>query len=230
MTMTYDDPTVTAYLDRLRVAGSHLPADEREDLWRSVTEHLEEASARGDDSSDVLARLGTPEEIVAAAAGTPAPVPVGSGYGGGAYAGGPVAPAYGLSPGAVPAQPEPRMRARDIWALVLLQLGALALVVGWVVGLALLWSSDRWKWWEKALASLVWPGGLAGWMVVFGGAITWQTSADCPTAPDTVGTQSCSSGGGLGLPTGLFAAIVMLAPIAITIYLAMNARPRRGLQ
>jgi hypothetical protein len=44
--------------------------------------------------------------------------------------------------------------------LVLLVGGVVLPVVGWVVGVVLLWASPRWRPAEKLLGTLVWPGGL----------------------------------------------------------------------
>ena len=55
----------------------------------------------------------------------------------------------------------PRIPSGDLLAVVGLVVGSLVLpVVGWLVGLALLWRSRSWTVLEKLLATLVWPGGL----------------------------------------------------------------------
>lgn len=46
--------------------------------------------------------------------------------------------------------------------LVLLAGGVLVPVIGWLVGVTMLWASPRWRFADKLLATLVWPGGLAG--------------------------------------------------------------------
>ncbi|MDE9365418.1 hypothetical protein PZ938_07355 [Luteipulveratus sp. YIM 133132] len=200
---TYDDPQVSEYLARLRTTMGALPADEREDLWMSVTAHIDEGIARGESVDAVLARLGSPEEITAAAAGEPVdgPRPV-------------VVPA---------ARPEPRLRWREVAALILLQIGIVAWVVGWVAGVVLLWTSNRWRWWEKVLGTLVWPGGIAG--VGFAYGTVSFVSQECSTAPDAA--QTCS-GSGTGLLDVLGGVVLLAVPIVVTIYLAKVARPGRG--
>ena len=66
------DPLVDDYLRRLEAAASVLPADRREELLSEICDHLQEALLRtpaGDPVAvrNLLERLGTPEEIVAAA-------------------------------------------------------------------------------------------------------------------------------------------------------------------
>jgi hypothetical protein len=60
-------------------------------------------------------------------------------------------------------------------------------VVGWLVGLVLLWASPRWRRREKLLGTLVWPGGLLAplALLVFGGF----------AAVLTPGPITCSGGG-----------------------------------
>lgn len=75
------DPLVDDYLRRLDAAASVLPADRREELLSEIRDHLQEALFRtpaGDPVAvrNLLERLGTPEEIVAAAADSASDQPV----------------------------------------------------------------------------------------------------------------------------------------------------------
>jgi len=80
---TNDRPDTLAadYLARLRVAALTLDASARDELVQGIAEHLEDAKARAGDTwsearlLSVLDRLGTPEEIVAAAVTAPEPIP-----------------------------------------------------------------------------------------------------------------------------------------------------------
>ncbi len=55
----------------------------------------------------------------------------------------------------------PRIPSGDLLAVVGLIVGSLVLpIVGWLVGLVLLWRSRSWTILEKLLGTLVWPGGL----------------------------------------------------------------------
>jgi hypothetical protein len=68
----------------------------------------------------------------------------------------------------------------------LLLVGAFAFVIGWFVGLAMLWTSETWDRRDKLLGTLVLPGGLFGLVVLL-------------TRP--TGSTACSSSGGPGIPT-----------------------------
>jgi hypothetical protein len=73
----HTDPLVDDYLRRLDTAASTLPPDERDELVSEIRDHLQEALRQtppGDQAAvrNALERLGSPDEIVAAAA-DPAP-------------------------------------------------------------------------------------------------------------------------------------------------------------
>jgi hypothetical protein len=73
----HTDPLVDDYLRRLDAAASGLPADQRDELVSEIRDHLQEAlrqAPAGDQAAvrNALERLGSPEEIAAAAA-DPAP-------------------------------------------------------------------------------------------------------------------------------------------------------------
>ena len=129
------DDLVEDYLHRLSVAGAALPAAERAELLEQIRDHV--ASARADATAGgtpdgpalvrtVLDRLGTPEEV-AAAAGAPAGAPVAGGTGSG----------------------------REVAAVLLLGLGWILGGLGWLVGLVLAWTSSRWAVRQKVLATLL---------------------------------------------------------------------------
>ena len=50
--------------------------------------------------------------------------------------------------------------------------------IGWLVGVALLWTSDRWRIWEKVLGTLVWPFGYASVLVLGSVPLAQCTSVD----------------------------------------------------
>ncbi|MEU8225264.1 hypothetical protein [Kribbella sp. NPDC048915] len=54
---------------------------------------------------------------------------------------------------------EPRLRPWDWGALVLLLFGPFLLIVGWLVGVWLLWTSNRWTVTWKIAGTLAWPIG-----------------------------------------------------------------------
>ncbi|MFC9688611.1 hypothetical protein ACFTSF_08730 [Kribbella sp. NPDC056951] len=128
------DRLVEAYLKELATAAEALPAERRTELIADMTTHIAEARAEGATSDDevraVLERLGEPSEIVAAS-----------------------------TDGLVQVEVPPRLRPRDFGAVALLLIGPFVLVIGWLAGVWLLWTSDRWTRGEKVIATLGWPLG-----------------------------------------------------------------------
>ena len=102
---------------------------------------------------------------------------------------------------------EPRLRGVDVVALVLLVFGGFFAFLGWLVGVVLLWTSDRWTTGEKLLGTLLFPFGYAGVVL----AATMSFGFTLP--------------GWLGYP--IFAVIV-LAPIFSLYVLLKNAWPGRS--
>jgi uncharacterized membrane protein len=105
--------------------------------------------------------------------------------------------------------------ARPGWiesaALVLLLFGGFIFGVGWIAGLVLLWSSAVWKPWEKLLGTLIVPGGLASVLFIFS---LWAAGTD--------------SGDSHVLAFVGFACLVV-APLIVTVYLALRVRRQREL-
>jgi hypothetical protein len=103
--------------------------------------------------------------------------------------------------------------------LFLLLGGIVIPVLGWFIGVVLLWMSPRWTAKDKLLGTLVWPGGLLApaLLVVAGAAAgllatsaTICTSSDPVAAPlgSSQGTVAqtathCTTSGGIGLPPWL---------------------------
>lgn len=119
-----------------------------------------------------------------------------------------------------------RLGRQEIAAVILLLAGGFIFVAGWVVGLALLWSSPRWRWPDKLLGTLVWPGGYAGVALVFGTVATVSEGGEACGGP--VGKPvTCTSIGSSGLPAwaGIVLLVVALgAPAAVAIRLAITGR------
>jgi uncharacterized membrane protein len=148
-------PLGRAYLKRLKKAARHLSRARRNELIGEIESHLTEAlpaSASEIEARNVLERLGEPAEIVAEA-----------------------------EPGSREA-PEARAGIRESLAVSLLLFGGLLFVVGWFVGLHLLWSSRFWTLREKLIGTFVVPGGLLPALVLV-----------------ATGGQTCT--GGTGQPT-----------------------------
>jgi hypothetical protein len=193
-----EDQLIADYLRRLSAAAGGLPPDRRDELITEITAHIAEARAAGPQGADspehirdVLSRLGEPDDIVRAAwpadgedAGAgPGPEPgagagwaAGGGPGGGYGTGGYAAAGRGGYGGRRRA-----LGAQEISAVILLLIGGLLAGIGWIVGVILLWTSDRWRTSDKWLGTLVWPGGLAavGLLPLLVGAGLFFTSPAC---------------------------------------------------
>ena len=121
----------------------------------------------------------------------------------------------------------------QIAAVVLLLAGGAVFFIGWFAGVALLWTSDRWRWYDKLLGTLVWPGGLAG-VAVYGALFATSSGGSSQVCSGVAGQAAhCVTQGGGGLPDWLRIFLVVLivaAPIAVAIRLLRQARrtPSRG--
>lgn len=136
MMTTPIDPRVEAYLRQLDFALSPLPWEQRNEIFTDISEHIErELATTGgspDAVDDVLRRVGDPHAIAVEAGAPPAPV-----------------------------VPAPRVgRGLEIAAVVLISAGSIFVpVLGWIVGVVLLWSSRRFTRADKLVGSLVPPLG-----------------------------------------------------------------------
>lgn len=184
-----DDQLVAAYLRRLRRAARRLPRARREELLDEIADHIGQARAAGvAPLRDVLAELGDPGEIAAAAG-----------------------PVRGTRLGGVEAA-----------AIALLLFGGFVFLIGWIAGLILLWISPRWRWPDKLLGTLVWPGGYVAVLLV--AALPVSTSAESCTGGAGRPTV-CTGGGGLpGWAGILLLVITVLAPAAMAIRLVLGAQ------
>ncbi len=131
-TSTASDPLVRAYLQQLERALSALPPDDRAVIVDEVTEHIVDSLGTGDTPHDpaqvraVLHALGDPVAI-AAEAGAPQP-----------------SPATGQRP------PFLDRRSGGLVIVLLLLVGGLVVpVLGWLVGVVMLWGSRGWSTLQK---------------------------------------------------------------------------------
>lgn len=222
MSIPVTDPFVRAYLDRLDRCAAVLPTDQRTELVEEISRHIADAMAMGQvrteaDMRTMLDRLGEPEEIVAAAradAGatsglTPSPFHIGE------------------APVALRA---PTTTWEGI-AVALLTIGSIVPVLGWLAGVAMLWTSTRWRPGEKVLGTLIMPLGPAA---VLWFALTPVSSESCGTETlsydGTVTTvqQVCTHSGlslsaWVGIPLILF---WLIAPIVVAVVLFKRAAAR----
>jgi hypothetical protein len=103
----------------------------------------------------------------------------------------------------------PRYRSRDVATLLLIPFGAFLVLIGWVLGVILLWTSDRWTRKEKWLGTLIWPFGylFVAFAVNFYAPNGWSMPV------------------WLGIPLSI---LIGLAPIPVLVMLVKNARPGRS--
>ena len=95
----------------------------------------------------------------------------------------------------------------EIGAVVMLTVGSLIPVLGWAVGVVLLWSSGRWRPSEKLLGTLIVPGG-PGMALLLGAAAMALPSA-------------------LTIPVLLF---TLIGPVVMGVFLLNRARGRAALE
>src|SRR4051812_26297638 len=120
--------------------------------------------------------------------------------------------------------PPPRRGALEVAALVLLLIGGVVVPgLGWLAGVVLLWISDVWALRDKLIGTLVVPGGLGGALLFLfvGTASLGQICSD--TGPGSA--VECSGGLSPALAIAIFAVLV-LAPIASVVYLAVRMKRR----
>lgn len=192
---------VDEYLRRLDRALHDLPRDRRGEIVQEIKEHIEQA----------LSELGSPNEAevrgVIDRIGEPEDIAAEA------------QASLGLRP--------PRAGALEVAGLILLAVGGLIALVGWVVGVVLLGVSPSWTWlivpligWVVGVVLLLvspswtWREKLVGTLLIPGGLFT----------PLAVGL-----GAGLALPVGagvLVLLFLLMAPIASVAFLAW--RLRRG--
>ena len=217
MTTPSVDTLVEDYLGRLRRAAQALPPDRRDELVEGIAEHLQAARAAGAAADEaavrtLLDRLGEPEEIVAAAREDVAPPSYG-------YGPPPVGPTFTRSPST----------GLELAAVLMLTVGSFVPVLGWLLGVALLWSSGRWTWREKLLGTLIVPGG-PGSVLIFGLIAAGRTcSSSVTTSSDGTVTSQADSCSGFSLPPALGIALLLvwlIGPFVVASILYRRVRSR----
>lgn len=132
-----------------------------------------------------------------------------------------------------PARSGRSVGTREVLALIFLTVGSLLCsVLGWMVGIILLWTSAAWTSREKLIGTLVLPGGLApaGVFFVFAGLFAASGCGSSSwTGPDGVvhsTKEVCQSG---PVPVWLVwavLAVLVVAPVITGIWLARAAYRR----
>ena len=186
---------VHEWLRRVDAEMAGIPRARRGELVDELADHLAEAVAEAPPASEaelreLLDRMGDPAEIAEAA-----------------------------RDGDPPPAPERRGRALEIWTLVALLPGSLILpVVGWLVGVVLLWNSRIFTTQDKLIGTLLVPGGLTtSVFVLFGNATVCYTGDN---------GEVCE--GGLGsVETAVMLAVAFM-PFVTTAYLAFRLSRAKG--
>ncbi len=159
------------YLQQVREATTGLSPSARAELLTQLEDHIRDAR-NGLDDDDVsgvraiLHSLGAPAQIAAAAFNEPEAAPSGR---------------------------TDTQKRYDLATVLLLSVGAVCLpVVGWLVGVFMLWNGPRWTVRDKILGTLVWPLGVGGLLMArtllpVGGSVEVCTPEP---APDVCTTES----------------------------------------
>ena len=199
-----DHPLVRDYLRRLEQATFGMPPDERADIHEGIRAHLLEALSESSSDADVRNALETLGDPYDIVGSAPAPASAS------------------------------RRGALEVAAVVLLLIGAFIVpVVGWIVGVVLLWSSRAWTVGQKLLGTFVLPGGMAGVLLVWVLPARWPSQAcTTVTGEGMQGATLCAADSAappwLVIPV---AVVLLLAPIVTAVYLLRTAaRPAAGVQ
>jgi hypothetical protein len=211
--MSKEDPMATQavkeYLQDLEAELRDLPRSRRQELLGEIHEHIDsalaEAPARDEaEVRNVLDRLGDPSDIAEEARQR-----------------------FGIT--------KAKSGALEIAALILLPIGGIILpVVGWFVGVILLWSSRVWTTGEKLAGTLLFPGGLLLPAALGLGAVGVRRCSDViqPAGRPITGAaqviiQSCRGPSTLSIVAGaILMAILVIVSIAVAVVLASRMRAR----
>lgn len=208
-----DDALLRDYLAQLQTKLTLGFADHTEEILYGVRDHMADALERGLAAPEIIAGLGSPDEIAAGSTMLSA----------------------GMPRAVLPPAPGKTESYRDstLWLIttcILLPFGAFLAGIGWLFGVAGLWMGTRWKLWEKIMGTVILPGGLLGssWLVFMTGPLagiesggpvegvvingSWQATPPEPVVPM--------------LPIVLSVAAFAL-PIAVALYLLVVGL-RRG--
>ncbi len=193
-------PLAQDYLRRLQRAGHELPPARLRELSAEIEGYLSEAIPAGASDHEVLEVL---ERLGPPGEIVEAERPSADG-------------------------PADRRGWREWAALILLPFGGFAFGVGWLVGLALLWSSRLWTTRDKLIGTLIVPGGIATALIVI---VLTGTKRRCIGTAGA--TMQCTPGGGPSAATTAWqiALVVLcaLGPVVSAVYLARRARGRPAL-
>lgn len=213
MTAATVDQLVNDYLSRLEAAAADLPDSRRDELVGEIREHIEAARNEGVAADEATTRtmldqLGEPEEIAAAARAE--------------LDDGPTETAQ--PPAMVESKPGTGI---ELAAVLLLTIGSFIPLVGWAVGVVLLWVSRRWTAREKLVGTLIVPTGPGGFFYLSTILALTPTNVCTGTATsDGEVIETCSGWYApvwVALPLFL---LVLIAPFVVAGMLYSRARAR----
>jgi uncharacterized membrane protein len=195
-------PEAARYIDELERHLRDLPGARRREIIGEIEEHIREAAAAGDGDErvhvrTVLDQLGDPETIADDARER-----------------------FGITPR--------KGGVLEGFAIFFLLLGAAVIpVIGWFLGVALLWISKVWSVKDKLIGTFVIPGGLAVVPLLF--LIAPLSVEPCTEGPRGEGpgdaaTMICSRDASGSEPLAIVLMVVItLLPVATSIYLGRRA-------
>ncbi len=197
-------PLVRDYLKRLEKAAKDLPRARRKELVAEIEAHLSEALPPGASEAEALNVL---ERL-----GEPREIVAEAG----------------------PGQAPVRAGLNEWLAISLLLAGGFLFVVGWFVGVVLLWGSRVWTLRDKLIGTLVLPGGLAtsAFLFMFVGSSTGSSGdGGCPAtrvglhgAKALNASNGCTSSGvDVDYLFLAFGGLLVVLPVLGAIYLGRRA-------
>lgn len=187
-------PLAADYLKRLRNAARSLPRGRRDDLLADIESHLAESAALGASEADVRTALDR--------LGDPDQIVAAEQDG----------------------EPGQRRGPLEWGAIILLLVGGVVIpVIGWIVGVLLLWISQVWTTREKSIGTLVVPGGLLPGVVLFLRDLAFSAET-CHTGPN----GTICTGGPSTLHVVLTISVLiafLVIPFVTAVHLARRAHP-----
>lgn len=198
--MSYDpEPEIERYLTRLSSAAHDLPEARRRELVNEIEQHIWQTLAETPCTSQ--AEMLTLLDQV----GDPAEIAA-----------------------AAVDQPEVtgRSTAWEMATILLLLLGGFVFLVGWLVGVVLLWTSNVWTLRDKLIGTFVIPGGLAAAVLLIQLVLmgAWGSGSTCSAiirsngqAGSTCTGRGASTFSVIGITAGL--ALTLVAPLVTAVYL-----------
>jgi len=192
---------VEAYFRQLDTELDDLPKARRTEIVGEIRDHVDAALEESPDATEadvrnILERIGDPSEIAAEARER-----------------------LGIHP--------LRAGGLEVWALILIPIGGLVIpLIGWIVGVALLWASKVWTTRDKWIGTLVVPGGLAPalFLTLHGTYIEICRSK----IVDGVSKMVCTGGPSpaVQILASIGTILLFVLPIATLIYLIVRLRRR----